>query len=137
MSLYTITSHDDFKADFRNLPIEVQRRVAAILGEFRVDPHLALKFLKTGFTQLDELRINTSKWYSQRDVGRKLYRFKVLDLEDKGLQYRVLYGFVPRTLHFVFLGVCHRSQLDYDNENNPIHQRVTAAYDELLRFHQQ
>lgn len=131
-SLYTLTLDDDFKSDFKRLPIEVQRKVATVLDEFKADPHVCQRFLKTGFMQLTELRVNTSKWYSQRDEGRKLYRFKVYELEQDGHRYRVLYGFIPKTLHFVFLGVCHRSELDYDDENNQIHRRITATYDAYL-----
>jgi hypothetical protein len=61
-------------------------------------------------------------------AGRKpVYRLRAWDLERQGLRYRLIYIYRWKDQSFNILAVVARAELDYDNPEHPIRQRILAT----------
>lgn len=69
------------------------------------------------------------KWLEHWNNGRDLWRLKLWDLEDKGLRYRIIYAYIPRTQHYHVLAIAPR-EFNYDTKA-PISKRILEAYEDL------
>lgn len=60
---------------------------------------------------------------------RNIWRLKLIDLNDLGLPYRIIYAFEPLIKRYHILGIVHRN-FKYD-EHDPRTKEIIAAYDAL------
>lgn len=69
--------------------------------------------------------MSISKWIGVQRVERMpLWRLKFWDLEDQGLKYRLIYIYNWPDRSYHLMAVVARGNLDYDDPNDPIRQRV-------------
>ena len=124
--------HDDAKADLlalRDSDPQAAGGILALLEQLEGDPDLLDRLTQHDYGAYGPADFHVSKWQSQWQKGRNLWRLKVWDLEEKGLRYRIVYAFEPRKQHYHVLAIAPR-EFDYD-EKHPISQRILRAYEEL------
>jgi mRNA-degrading endonuclease RelE of RelBE toxin-antitoxin system len=130
--LFSLFVHDDAKTDLRNLrerEPQAARRLLALLQQLQGDPDLLDRLTQHDYGAKRSADFHVSKWHAQWRRGRDLWRLKVWDLENKGLRYRVVYAFDPRTRRYYVLAIAPR-EFDYD-ENHPLSRRILNAYNAL------
>jgi hypothetical protein len=132
--VYHLAIHPDADADLEGLwetSPDAAARITAILEKIEASQELldALTIEKYGEKPKD--LFDVSSWLRYLKRGKHLWRFKVWDLEQQGLKYRVIYAYEPRGQRYTVLGVFERGLFDYDDSDNPLHQRVLRAYDSL------
>ena len=124
--------HVDAKVDLERLWKEAPKaaaRLAALLEELEGNQDLLDRLTQHDFGNYGTADFHVSKWIDQWNRGRDLWRLKVWDLEDKGLQYRVVYAFMPGKSQYHVLGIVSRD-FDYD-PNHELSRRIIAAYENL------
>lgn len=129
---YSLCIHDDAKEDLENLWLK-DATTAALISVF-------LEQLEVDQTLLDALTIqdygrrtgenfNVSKWYEYWRKGYGLWRLKILELEARGVYYRIIYAFEPLISRYHVLGIIDRD-FNYDSNDHRT-KRILAAYDSL------
>lgn len=124
--------HDDAVSDLEALwesEPQAAARIAVLLEELEGDEDLLDRLTQHGYGDRGYDDFNVSKWFEHWNRGRDLWRLKIWDLEDKGLKYRIIYAFIPRTQHYHVLAIAPR-EFNYDT-SHPISQRILRAYEEL------
>jgi mRNA-degrading endonuclease RelE of RelBE toxin-antitoxin system len=108
---------------------DTEAEILAILQEIKGNQQLldALTIKDFGFAR--DVSFHVDKWVSQHKQGRNLWRLKIWNLEDLGIQYRIVYALDPRISRYYILAVLHRD-FDYD-EKHPRVQQLNATYDRL------
>ena len=129
LSLYV---HDDAAADLEALwesESQTAARITVLLAELEGNEDLLDRLTQHGYGVRGCADFNVSKWLEHWNRGRDLWRLKIWDLEEKGLQYRIIYAFVPHTQRYHILAIAPR---DFNYEtNHPISQRILRAYEDL------
>jgi hypothetical protein len=124
--------HDDASADLDDLwerEPQAAARIAALLEELEGNHDLLDRLTQHDYGAYQSADFHVSKWQEQWRKGRDLWRLKVWELEENGLQYRVVYAFMPKKHHYHILAIAPR-EFDYD-ANHPISQRIIRAYQAL------
>ena len=119
----------DVKKDLDELARPVAQRIAALLQEIQGDPDACDTLLMHDFGRECDQRFHVSRWQEQWRQGLNLWRLKDWDLQERGLQYRIIYGYAQSQRCIFILGVAHR-RFNYD-ENHPLSRRVIRRYHEL------
>ncbi|MBA1146401.1 hypothetical protein H0Z60_04945 [Ectothiorhodospiraceae bacterium WFHF3C12] len=130
--MYSLKVHHNARADLQALRDqfpEAATQIATLLQEIKTDQDLLDRLTDHDFGASRTADFHVNKWLQQWNRGRDLWRLKIWDLEDKELQYRIVYAYVPTYRTYYVLGVCDRS-FDYD-ENSELTRRILAAYDDL------
>lgn len=130
--------HDDAKQDLVSLrrsdPL-VAGKIVALLEQLNSDSDLLDRLTQHDYGAYRSAKFHVSKWQAQWQCGENLWRLKLWDLEDAGLQYRVVYGvrykdvFKCREQHYHILAIIPR-EFNYDSEH-PLSQRIFRAFEEL------
>ena len=132
--MYRLFVHRDAAADLERLnsadPVAAAR-VVALLESVSADQDLLDRLTQHDFGAHRSADFHVSKWHSQWNQGRDLWRLKAWDLEAQRLQYRVIYAYIPGARKYHVLGVLHRSQVKYDDPSDPISKRILRAFDAL------
>ena len=102
----------------------------AFLQELQGDPDLLDCLTITDFGKYGEEDFSATSWWNEQPE-RNLWRVKVWDLENRGLKYRMVYAYAGRPKQYHVFAIVHRSDIDYDDEQHPITQRVRRLYDDL------
>lgn len=127
--MFALFIHDDASDDLRALRPEAPRacaRIVAFLQQIKADQGLLDRLTQHGYTE----EFDVSKWLRQWNRGRDLWRLKLWDLEKQGLQYRIVYAYIPGKQHYHVLGVAPRHEFNYDDDD-PFTRRVLEAYEDL------
>lgn len=75
---------------------------------------------------------HVAKWEDQQRRDNNLWRIKFWELENVGLQYRVVYAFFPQSKHHYVLGIMPRKGRDFDYKHEDLRtQRMLRTYGEL------
>lgn len=130
--MFRLFVHDDAESDLEKLwdeTPEAAARIGVLLQELEGNQDLLDRLTQHDFGNYRTAEFHVSKWLNQWNKGRDLWRLKVWDLEDKGLQYRVVYAFVPGKSQYHVLGIVSRD-FDYDS-SHPLSRRIIAAYQNL------
>lgn len=130
--MYSLFVHEDAEQDLENLwneAPEAAARTVVLLEELEGNQDLLDRLTQQDFGAYHGGDFHVTKWFEQWKVGKDLWRLKVWSLEDKGLQYRIVYAFVPRRLHYHILAIVHRD-FDYDR-NHEVTRRILRAYEAL------
>jgi len=130
--VFRLFVHDDAERDLEKLwdeAPETAARIGVLLQELEGNQDLLDRLTQHDFGNYRTAEFHVSKWLNQWNKGRDLWRLKVWDLEDKGLQYRIVYAFVPGKSQYHVLGIVSRD-FDYDS-SHPLSRRIIAAYQNL------
>lgn len=122
--------HKDVRLDLdaiKNESKEVFAKIAALVRQLQQDPNLAEKLLDHGYGDDRTEVFSVSKWLDLWKQNKDIWRLKGWDLEDMGLKYRIIYLYLRREARFVIMAIVKREEIDYDDENNSIRQRVLAS----------
>ena len=122
-------AEDDLEALGESEP-DAAARILVLLEELEVNQDLLDRLTQHDFGKDrwgDEFHV--SKWVEQWRKGNDIWRLKIWDLENKGLQYRIIYAFIPHKRHYHVLAIAPRN-FDYD-PGHPLAQRIIDAYQEL------
>lgn len=130
--LYTLSIHPDAAADLEELSQrfpEAALRIAVMLQEMEGDQVLLDRLTQDHFGRRGTDDFNVRKWRALWNIGEDFWRFKIWDLEDDGMRYRIFYIFLPSKKHYEVLGVLDRD-FDYDL-NHPATKRMRRAAEQL------
>lgn len=132
--MYRLFVHRDAQGDLERLYVAdpvAAARVVALLESIAADQDLLDRLTQHDFGAYRSAEFHVSKWYSQWNKGKDLWRLKTWDLEEQRLQYRVVYAYVPGSRRYHVLGVLHRNQVKYDDPSDPYTKRILRAFDAL------
>jgi len=130
--VFRLFVHDDAERDLEKLWDEAPdaaARIGVLLQELEENQDLLDRLTQHDFGDYRTGEFHVSKWLNQWNKGKNLWRLKIWDLEDKGLQYRVVYAFLPSRSQYHVLGIVPR-EFDYD-PNHELSRRIIAAYENL------
>lgn len=130
--MLTLVTHSDLLEDFeriRKTDPSAPRQIMALIAELKADKELLDRLSEHEFGADRTEEFHISVWAEQQDQGRNLWRLKSWDLEDQGMQYRIIYSFEPSIERYAILAVAPRS-FNYDNDH-PITKRIRKVYDNL------
>lgn len=103
-----------------------------LLDEIQGDQNLLDRLSQRGYDVRNgpdwAANLNVSFFEEQQQLNRNIWRLKTWELEAS--RYRVVYAFQPLTKTYVVLGVFHRGNFNYE-QDNPFTQRVVADYEDL------
>jgi hypothetical protein len=132
--MYTLFIHDDAQADLERLRRAYPRTTAQIvvlLQELQHDQYLLDALTADDFGDDRAERIQVKKWERLWKAGLDLWRLKPQALADSGIQIRIIYAYLPLKRHYYVLGIARRRELDYDDPNHPLTQRILLAYENI------
>ena len=133
--MFFLHIHDHATDDLKNIhrkDRDVALRLAALIEQIRNDQDLLDRLTQDNYGQHQSADFHVIQWYAQQHKHkyRNLWRIKDWDLYNQGIQYRIVYAFIPMDTYHI-LAIVHRKDLDYNNENKPITKRIIDDYDEL------
>lgn len=135
--MFTLSIHTDAQRDLDAIDARNPQDAADLivfLQELSGDQHLLSRLNEHGYSVIDTddwvAGIDVSRWQSQWNRGKNLWRLKCWELENDGVRYRIVYAFKPQTSCYHVLGIFHRSEFDYES-NNPRTERILRAYSDL------
>lgn len=108
---------------------ETEAGIVAVLQELKGNQDLLDALTVKGFGLAHDAPFHVDAWMAQQQKDRNLWRLKIWNLEDFGIQYRVVYALDPRISRYYILAVLHRG-FDYD-EGHPRVKKLLATYDRL------
>lgn len=126
--------HDDTKDDFRRIalrsPSAVKRIVAAL--EAAEDDDVLLDNLQSKhFRTYGNHDVDVKRWAMALGLGYALHRFRFFHLEENGFTYRVVYAIDEEYDECHLLAILRRDEINYDDPNDAINQRIFKAYRSL------
>ena len=127
--MYTVFIHEDAAKDldeFWKTDPDVAARLVVLLEECENNQDLLDRLTQHKFNDSD---INISRWLALWNRDKNIWRLKLWDLERKGMQYRVIYAFIPTKKQYHFLAIAPRD-FNYD-PNHELTKRIIRAYKEL------
>ena len=131
--MYSLLIHSDARADLEEIwkkAPHAAARIVAVLEEIQSDQELldALTDQDFGAYGLKEFHVSkiSKFWHS----GLDLWRFKIWDLEDLKLRYRIVYAYDAKRRRYYVLGILPRAT-SYDSNDSRV-QRILKAYEDLV-----
>lgn len=103
--------------------------VVVALDEVLVDPELIKKLTTQGDVDFRTQRLGIKRWREAQRSPNNLWRFRILD--TPATSYRVVYGFHWQLRHVCVLAIAHKDQLDYDNLDQDLSERILADWFEI------
>lgn len=132
----TIPFHTDAQADLADIRAvnnKAASRILAVLEQAAADPVILDRLTQHDFGVAGTADFHVSRWESQQNkYKRNLWRLKVWDLEQHGIQYRVIYAFNPIKRRHYVLGITPRGAFDYADDD-PYTKRIVDTYDRHFR----
>lgn len=123
-----IEVHNDATADLKQIAAVDSvafNALIAFIQQLKIDPALGGKLLDHGYGQDGCAVMSVMKWHSIHNHERQpVWRVKVLDLEKQGLRYRIIYFYYWRDKTYYIMAVVPRQEIDYDDREQPLRQRV-------------
>jgi len=103
------------------------RAIIALLEQLEADEELLDRLTELNFGEYESEEFHVTPIVHEQNKNRNIWRLKVWDLENLGLKYRVIYGYVGRPKKYHVFAVVDRD-FNYE-ENHPITKRIQEAYD--------
>jgi mRNA-degrading endonuclease RelE of RelBE toxin-antitoxin system len=103
--------------------------VVVALDEVLVDPELIKKLTTQGDVDFKTQKLGIKRWREAQRSPNNLWRFRILD--TPATSYRVVYGFLWQFRHVCVLAIAHKDQLDYDNLDQDLSERILADWFEI------
>jgi hypothetical protein len=130
--VYKLLLHEDAKHDLlelRQTDRAAAQRIMAFLEQLKGDQDLLDRMTQDHYGQRGSRALfHIRKWVVQWRLNRNLLRFKLWDLEEQDVHYRVIYAFVPKQMHYCILGIAPKS---WNYQAGDYTNRMLKAYDEL------
>lgn len=101
------------------------------LQEVEGDPSLANNLLDHKFGENYDGPYSVSRWTRLWKRGLDIWRLRLMATEAAGLPYRIVYAYLRTQRTFCVLAIVHKSEIDYDDPNHPLTQRILATYNKL------
>lgn len=127
--------HRDAVKDLREIKLVepfAYFRIIALLEQIKADAALLDAITDHDFGAHGAKPFNVKKWIEHWKKGTNLWRIRVWDLDDKGMPYRIIYGYEISRSRYHILGVIHHRNFNYE-PTHPFTKRVLRAYDEVCR----
>jgi hypothetical protein len=124
--------HSDAKTDLLQLAQsepKLAARLIVLLQEVQSDKQLLDMLTAHEFGTDGRELFHVSHWEEHWNQDKDIWRLKFWELENQGIQYRVIYALKRGTGDHHVLAVTHRD-FKYDR-NHPTTQRILRAYEEL------
>ena len=132
--VYSVALQEDAKRDLDALYESDEAAAADIevfLEETKNNQYTLENLTRNGYVQYDDPAYNVKEWKEAKKRRLNLWRLQLAWLQGPASNYRIVYAFYPIQFRYYILGIVHRKQLDYDNFNSPICQRIISTYDDL------
>jgi mRNA-degrading endonuclease RelE of RelBE toxin-antitoxin system len=100
--------------------------VVVALDEVQADPELIEKLTTRGDVEFETQRLGIKQWREAQRANNNLWRFRIFD--TPATSYRVVYGFHWQLRHVCILAIGHKDQLDYDNLDKDLSERILADW---------
>ncbi len=121
---------EDLRGLLKTVP-EAGRVIAALLQQAKSSQELLDIFSVQGYGAYESGDFHVTQLFVHQQAGRNIWRIKDWRLERIRLQYRVVYAFDGFSRRYHVLAICHRNEIDYNNDANPRTKRIVAAYNRL------
>ena len=124
--------HDDAKADLTQLAQsepQLAARLIVLLQEIQADRELLDMLTAHDFGSDGHELFHASRWQQHWHQDKDIWRLKFWELENQGIQYRVIYALKRGTGDHYVLAIVSRD-FNYDR-NHLVTQRILRAYDNL------
>ena len=132
---YTFHTHRDAEDDLARIQQSnpnAWHYILVVFDEIERDERLSSRLLEPGARVEEPRTIDVKTWEAQWNDGRNLWRIRIFDLEDMGLgSYRIVYAPDHESRVYHILAIVERDKLNYDDPDDPLTQRICAAYAEL------
>ena len=69
--------------------------------------------------------------YVATKLGYELHRLRAFYIEEYGFNYRVIYAVDGPSDYCYVLAITHREEINYDDADHPLNQRIFNAYNSL------
>ena len=103
--------------------------VVVALDEVLADPALIEKLTTQGDVEFETQRLGIKKWREAQRSPNNLWRFRILN--TPATSYRVVYGFHWQLRHVCVLAIAHKDQLNYDNLDEDLPERILSDWFEI------
>ena len=103
--------------------------VVVALDEVLADPALIEKLTTQGDVEFETQRLGIKKWREAQRSPNNLWRFRILN--TPATSYRVVYGFHWQLRHVCVLAITHKDQLNYDNLDEDLSERILSDWFEI------
>lgn len=126
--------HDDVKDDFKRISVNSPAavgRIAAALEAAEEDETLLQHLHSKHYRTYGDHDIDVKKWALANRLGYALSRFRFFYLEENGFLYRIIYALDDEYDECHVLAILRRDEIDYDDPDHPINQRIFCAYQGL------
>ena len=131
--MYTLVVHADAKADLEEIWEAAPRaaaRIVVVLDEIQSNQDLLDALTEHDFGAYGLKEFHVSKISKFWHAGLDLWRFKIWDLEEQKLRYRIVYAYESRKRRYYVLGILPRAT-SYDINDQRV-QRILKAYEDLV-----
>ena len=127
--MYSLHVHQDAEDDLDGLDAKVAAQIVVLLEDLSDNQDLLDRLSQHKFRDQD---IDVERLGPEWNFGptfNTLWRLKDLDLERRGIKYRIIYAYLPRKSKYHVLAIVPRD-FDYD-PNHPISKRIFEAFGNL------
>src|SRR5258708_5490100 len=136
--MYKLLIHPDAAADLKELWLRSPQdaaRIEVLLQEVGNDQRLLEGLTEDGFGEDEREKFGIQPWRRLWNTRLDIWRLKPWNLEKRGkreaLPYRVIYAYEIKKHRYHVLAIKARKEIDYDDEQQPLAQRVLRAYHDL------
>jgi hypothetical protein len=133
--MYKLFIHGDAEADLESLRREHQEiadEVLIRLQELQGDQELLDALTDDNFGANQSAEIHVRKWARLWKAGQDIWRLKFWKLADYGIPLRIVYAYLPGARRYYVLAVVHKEDINYDDPDDPLSQRILRAYWNLV-----
>lgn len=126
--------HPDTQADFQRIVVKspsAKSRIVAALEAASEDATLLNNLSLNYYRTYGEHDTDIKRWVVALQLGYTLRRFRFLYLEENGYHYRIVYATDDVDDYCYILAILRRDEINYDDPNDPINQRIFTAYTAL------
>lgn len=138
--VYELIPHNDLLIDLKRILVtdpQVVYRTRELIEELRSNQDLLDRLSQQNYgawpnKPKKDAFFNVKMWAEAQKNGLNLWRLRDLSLAEKGLEYRLIYAFLPQKKQYFVLAIVEKN-FDYDT-NHPVSRRIFATYRSLEEF---
>jgi hypothetical protein len=138
--VYELIPHNDLVIDLKRLMAidpRIVYRTRALIEQLRTDQDLLDRLSQQGYGGRPakperNAFFNVKMWRGAQDLGLNLWRLRDFSLAEKGLEYRLIYAYLPQKQQYFILALVEKD-FDYDIDH-PISKRVFSSCKRLDEY---
>ena len=139
--VYELIPHNDLLIDLKRILAtdpQVVYRTRELIEELRSNQDLLDRLSQQNYgvwpnKPKRDAFFNVKMWAEAQKNGLNLWRLRDLSLVEKGLEYRLVYAFLPQKKQYFVLAIVEKD-FDYDTDH-PVSRRIFASYRSLEEFY--